>query len=33
VAVVWGAVYALIRTGRWWRDVKPSKREPRPKSE
>lgn len=33
VAVVWGAAYALIRTGRWWRGVKPPRRKPKRESE
>jgi hypothetical protein len=33
VAVAGGWAYALIRIGRWWRDVKPPKRKPRRKSE
>jgi hypothetical protein len=28
LAVVWGAVYGLIRLGRWWRGVGPAKHEP-----
>jgi hypothetical protein len=28
LAVVWGAVYGLIRLGRWWRGVRPPEHEP-----
>lgn len=28
LAVVWGAVYGLIRMGRWWRGVRPPEHEP-----
>lgn len=29
IGAVWVAAYALVRTGRWWREVKPPERKPR----
>jgi len=29
VAIIWGAMYGLIRMGRWWRGVYPPEHQPR----